>query len=216
MDKYDLFNSINEVDDCTLLSTEQTRTYRIQHPVIKTIAACLALIICGFGLYYYFSKPDTNGASAPWFAITAYAENGVKKDLYLNQSFLSSCGSETNIFGNDKPLFNFDIQPKKAAEDQDAFSIYDCEIFVSYNDNKLDYCGDDHIFIAYTMPVAGYPGYPGYAVLGWFEEPTTITVSISDGKTGALLEEYTVHIQPLTESEMYELTVLEIKTYYQT
>lgn len=215
MDKYDLFNSLNEIDDSTLLHTEQPHKSRIKYPVIKAIAACLALVICGLGLYFHFSKTDPSNPSAPWFGITAYAENGVKEELHLNCSFANSYKSETNLFGNDKPVFSFDVHPKKVAE-QDDFPFNDWEIFVSYNGKKLDCRGDDHIMIAYTMPAVGYPGSPGYTVFGQFDEPTTLITSIFDRNTGSLLEEHTVHIQPLTDSEMYELTVLEIKTYYQT
>jgi len=215
MDKYDLFNSLNEVDDSTLLSTEQPRTNRIKYPVIKIIAACLALAICGLGIYCRFRPTDSNRNSTSWFVITAYAENGVKEEFHLNCSFANSYKSETNLFGNDKPVFSFDIHPKKVAEDQEAFSINDCDIFVSYNGKKLDYRGDDHIMIAYTMPAAGYPGSPGYTVFGQFDEPTTLIIGISDRHTGDLMEEYRIHVKPMPETENYELTVLEIKTYEQ-
>ena len=212
MDKYDLFNSLSEIDDETLLSTEQPRPNRIKYPLIKALAACLALVICGFGLYFHFRKPTPGDASAPWFGITAYAENGVKEELQLNCGFANSYESKTNIFGNEKPLFNFDIHPKKATE-QDDFPLNDWEIIVSYNDKNVDIRGDDHIFIAYTMPAAGYSGSPGYSILGQFDKPTTLNIRISDRNTGELLEKYSVHVKPMPETENYELTVLEIETY---
>ena len=213
MDKFDLFNSLNEIDDATLLSTEQPHRRIIKRPVIKAIAACLALVICGLGLYFHFRKPAAD-TTAPWFGITAYAENGVMEELHLNCGFANSYKSETNIFGNDKPVFNFDVHPKKVAK-QDDFPLNDWDIIVSYNDKNVDIRGDDHIFIAYTMPAAGYPGSPGYSVLGQFDAPMTLTISISDRNTGELLEKYSVHVKPMPETENYELTVLEIKTYEQ-
>lgn len=216
MDKFDLFNSLNEIDDATLLSTEQSHKRRIKYPLIKAIAACLALVICGLGLYFHLRKPAPCDTTAPWFGITAYAENGVMEELQLNCSFANSYESKTNIFGNEKPLFNFDIKPKKVAGDQESFSIYNCDIFVSYNGKTLDFRGDDHIRVAYTTTAVGYPGYPsspGYSVFGWFDEPTTLIISISHCDTGELLEKYSVLVTPTPETENYELTVLEIQTF---
>lgn len=213
MDKFDLFNSLNEIDDATLLSTEQPHRRTIKRPVIKAIAACLALVICGLGLYFHFRNPAAD-TTAPWFGITAHAENGVMEELHLNCSIANSYESKTNIFGNDKPVFNFDVHPKKGAE-QDDFPLNDWDILVSYNDKNVDIRGDDHIFIAYTMPAAGYSGSPGYSVLGQFDAPTTLTISISDRNTGEILEEYSLHVKPMPETDNYELTVLEIKTYEQ-
>lgn len=47
---------------------------------------------------------------------------------------------------------------------------------------------------------------------GWVEEPTDIVITISDRESGMLVEQQTVHVCYVPESQSYELTVTNVQT----
>lgn len=211
MDKYDLYKSFSEIDDDTLLDAEGSDIPRRKHPFIKIIAACLLLVLslAGYFHFFHFAGADRSGSL---FSIVAHAENGVLEEYTLNSSFLNSGGTDENIFGVDVPLFDFTLQPSRMAENPEEYTFFDFRVSVSI-EGKSKKEIQRHVLVGYSGPVAGSDAPYEYFVLGWFEEDTVMTITISDAKTGDILEEHTVLVQPLTDSQAYQITVTEIKSY---
>ncbi len=210
MDKHDLYRSFCEVDDNTLLETENPPATHRKTFFIKMIAACLTLTLGVLGIYYHFSPVDPNRNVSSWFVITAYAEDGDMEELSLNEGFFNSGGSGEALFGVDVPLFNFKIQPTEREEGKEKYARFD--ISVSYNGKEVG-VGDDHVVVSHLIPVPGSNASYEYEVVGWFEDATNITITVTNSDTGILIEELTVHVQPLEDSQTYQLTVIEVKTY---
>lgn len=211
MDKYDLYKSFSEIDDDTLLDAESSDIPRRKHPFIKIIAACLLLVLslAGYFHFFHFAGADRGGSL---FSIVAHAENGVLEEYTLNSSFLNSGGTDENIFGVDVPLFDFTLQPSRMAENPEEYTFFDFRVSVSI-EGKSKKEIQRHVLVGYSGPVVGSDAPYEYFVLGWFEEDTVMTITISDAKTGDILEEHTVLVQPLTDSQAYQITVTEIKSY---
>lgn len=213
MDKYDLFKSLSEIDDDALLAAEGSDLPRKKHPYIKILAACLMLVLCIGGFFYHLRNADSS-RSPSLFSIVAYAENGVLEEYTLHSSFLNSGGTDENIFGVDVPLFDFTLQPSRMAEDPEEYTFFDFRVSVSI-EGKSKKEIQRHVLVGYSGPAVGSDVPYQYFVLGWFEEDTVMTITFSDAKTGDLLEEHTVLVQPLTDSQTYRITVTNITTHEQ-
>ncbi len=205
MDKNELFKSIGEVDETLLARTEEKRNYR----PIRILAASLALIIGIAGLSWLFWPEAPAGQSPHWFAVTAYAENGEEMDLSVQSSCLNSGGTGTNIFGVDMPIFSFVLNPAKWEAAEHVYTDFD--IVVSYH-GKVAEWKDKQILVLCVVPAHGVEGIPTYAVTGWFEEPTDLTIQVVEEKSGKIVEEILLHVRYLPEEEAYELTVTDQRT----
>lgn len=210
MNKNDLFKSIGEIDEQTLHITECYRPRKTNY-LIGLIAASLAIICTVFG-FLYFRSPDTSDRSAPnLFVITAQAVGGEWGELGLNNGFFNSGPSNDALFDTDFPLFDFIIEPTNPEYGQDTF--WNCSIVISYNGVVCDSLEDDHLHVFYLIPGNGSGASYKYNIVGWFEEETDMTITITDrDRGGEVIEEFTVNVCYVADSQAYRLTVTDIRT----
>ena len=211
MNKIDLFKSIGEIDDQTLINAEVSQKRKTNRVVVRLIAASLAIVLTVFGISYLFPDDSPSQTLSSWFVITAQAAEGDWNELDLNDGFFNSGGTNQTIslFPADVPLFEFVIKP--SAWDKYQEEYWNFVIEVSYNGNIVDSL-DDHIVVFHQIPIAGSDAPYAHEVKGWVEEPTDIVITISDRESGMLVEQQTVHVCYVPESHAYELTVTNVQT----
>ena len=180
------------------------------------VAACLALIVTGIMFDGRSPAPETpgNGDSiASYFVITAQAADGETMELNVSDSCFNSSGTgQGNIFGVDMPLFNFSVCPANLKNNEAIYERF--EITVSYNGTVVDMEGnmDEHIMIAYQVPVQGVDAPWSYVVFGWFTEPTAVMVNILDKESGEIVETITLYVNYLPEKQGYDLKITSLIT----
>lgn len=209
MDKNDLFKSIGQIDEQTLINAEVSRKRKAVHG-LRLIAACLAVVLVAFGFSYLF---HTDRSVSKWFVITAQAAEGDWNRLEMNEGFFNSGGTGHGIFPADVPLFHFVIQPSDWNNYENEYGKF--EVVVSYNGKKVESL-DDHVVVFVLYPLYGSNASYEYDVTGWFEEPTDVTITIVDKTTDKIIEEQTVNVCYDTSSEAYRLTVTDVQTYKTT
>lgn len=176
------------------------------------IAACLSLIVVGGMLGKLFHPADLPSNSvASYFVITAYAAEGELSELELSEGFYNSTASKENAFGVDMPLFEFSVRPSDLKGNEALYSRFD--ISVSYNGVDVNVM-DDHIMVAYLIPMPNSDGEWAYSISGWFTEPTDILVSIMDKESREIVETITVRVTYLEDRQEYELTITNLNTLY--
>ncbi len=207
-----LINGINEkyVEEAAGYTKKRTS-------LIKwvSVAACLALIAAGgilFTILGSLGVPTDNIKS--YFVITAHAANEEYKDLDMSDNFsnsglLSSGTPQTNIFGHDIPLFNFEVRPSSLKDNETMYARFDVSI---YYGGVLVEGKDEHIRIAFVASKNN--PLVAYSVFGWFTEPTDVEIVITDKESGALVETITLHVNYLSDIEQYELKVTKLYTEY--
>lgn len=180
------------------------------------MAACLAILVTGGLLGNRSPAPETpeNGNRAgSYFVITAQAADGESTELGVSDSCFNSSGTaQGNIFGVDMPLFNFSVCPADLENNEAIYERF--EITVSYNGTVVDMEGsmDEHIMIAYQVPVQGVDAPWSYVVLGWFTEPTAVMVNILDKESHEVVETITVYVNYLAEKQGYDLKITSLIT----
>ncbi len=209
MNKNDLYKSLGEVDDDLLIRTETKHKNKQMSPFIHILAASLAFVIGVAGLYFLFNSSNPSNRSSSWFVITAYADNGEMTELEINDGYFNSGGTGESIFNTDVPLFDFSLNPAKWQGNQDTYSHF--KVAVSYN-GKAAGVKDEHITVVHSIPRPGSNEPYTYQILGWFEEPTDIVISITNKTSGIIVEEIIVNVCYTPELEAYKLTVTKIDT----
>lgn len=211
MNRNDLYRSFNEVDDEVLLQTELPSAAHRTHSYIKVIAASLALIICIAGISFLFRPNEPNSEPSSLFVLKAYAVDGNLTELGENDGCFNSGGSDEGLFDVDVPLFDFIIEPSDMGDGVDTF--LNCDIVISYNGVVCDSLEDDHVSVSYLIPTNGAGARYKYHIWGWFEEETDLTITITDRERGdEVIEEFTVNVCYVEESEAYRLTVTNVRT----
>lgn len=212
MNRNDLYRSFNEVDDEVLLQTELPSAVHRTHSYIRVIAASLALSLCIAGISFLLvPNNEPNSKPSALFALKAYAVDGNLTELGENDGCFNSGHSEFNLFGVDFPLFDFIIEPTNPEYGRDTF--WNCGIVISYNGVVCDDLEDDHVSVSYLIPTNGTGARYKYHIWGWFEEETDMTITITDKERGGeVIEEFTVNVCYVAESEAYRLTVTNVKT----
>lgn len=205
MNKNDLFKSIGEIDEQTLHRTECCRKRKAGHG-LGLIAAMLAIVLVVFCFSYLL---PTDRPASKWFVITAQAVEGDWKELDLNEGYFNSGGTNQSIFPADTPLFNFVIKPSDWDNYENEYGKF--EVAISYNGKKVESL-DDHVVVFTAFPVYGSNDSYEYHVIGWFEETTDITITISDKTTDKIIEEQTVNVCYVADSKAYRLTVTNVQT----
>lgn len=188
-----------------------TKFFSLRHLKIAAVACIGIFLLSGIAaliLPLFDSAPNNNDS---YFTLKAYAENGELQELNLNEGYFNSGyePSGTNQFGVDQPLFQFRIDLTDSTSKK--ISIFDVNISVFYDGREADPTNDKHIRVSYFIPLQGYDAPYGFGISGWFEEPTDITIAITDEETGKMLANYTVNVCYLNEREGYILTVTEKK-----
>ncbi len=165
------------------------------------IAACFVLVfsICILPIW---DSPDSS-AYRSVLALTVYAADGTEQSVVLDQSCLKSSISGKEAFGKDVPTFEFYVAPVKYGEEGDVFQKYDMEI--SYN-GKVVEAEDEHIRLLYVVPQEGIYGIGRYGIIGWFDEPTDIIVTLKDKENGEIVEKMTVNVSYSKAAEAYQIT----------
>lgn len=212
MNENELYRSLNEIDDDLLQRSETGKAEKKPQKFIRVLAAA-AVLACVAGLGFLFRPADKSDGSTPLFVISVYAENGETVELKENEKLSFSSGSTGDPiywFDADKPLFKFDFRSAQWEGERYPWKNY--TVTFSYNGKEIE-ARDAHIMVANTIPVAGYEGTGGYFIVGWFEEPTDIEITVRDRESGELMERTVVHICYLAEEDTYELTVTEVTTY---
>lgn len=211
MNRNDLYRSFNEVDDEVLLQTELPSAAHRTHSYIRVIAASLALILCIAGISFLFCPNEPNSEPSSLFVLKAYAVDGNLTELGENDGYFNSGGSGESLFDVDVPLFEFIIEPTKPEYGRDTF--WNCGIVISYNGVVCDSLVDDHIHVFYLIPGNGSGASYKYDIVGWFDEETDMTITITDREHGdEVIEEFTVNVCYVAESEAYRLTVTNVRT----
>ncbi len=215
MNENELFKYMNEIDDELLQRSETGKAEKKPQRLLRVIAAAAALLVCVLGIGFLLRHTEEPGVHTSLFVISAYAENGENVELKENEycrNWFSSGPTGGPIYGFDvdMPLFKFDFKSSQWEGEREPYFNYLVDF--SYN-GKVVGMRDEHLMIGYTAPAYGYEGTGGYFIVGWFEEPTDLEITVRDRESGELLEKTVVHIRYLAEEEIYELTVTEIKTY---
>ncbi len=203
-----LFQVISDLNPSYVSQAEKRPTAPIFRG-LGAVAAALAVVISLFALSGLWGGGDAEGAL---LGITAYAENGVSNVLAMNQTVLSSIGTEKeNIFGVDMPLFSLEVAPEGWDDQQAMYNLYTLDI--TYPGQTLLPNGrDPHIFVAYlaSAPWAPEP-VSRYSVVGWFEEPVELTITLRHKETGVVAERQTLRVAYDAAAQSYEITLLQIE-----
>lgn len=210
MNKVDLFKSIGEIDDQTLINAEVSKNRNTKRIVVRLIAASMAIVLMVFGFTYLLPAETPGQSISSWFVITAQAAEGDWNELDLNEGYFNSGGANQSIFPADTPLFNFVIKPSDWDNYQNEYEKF--EVVISYNGEKVESL-DDHVVVFTSFPIYGSNDSYEYRVTGWFEKATDIDVTIVDKSTGNLVEEITVNVKPQQGENVYMLTVTNVKTH---
>ena len=181
-----------------------------------SIAACLSLIVIGSILGNLFCSPDTpnvpNNNIMSYFVITAHAANGESTDLALADScFNSAPAQENNGFGVDMPIFHFSVRPSDLKNNEAIYDRFD--VTISYNESLVK-DKDEHILVAYLIPMPNSNEPWSYSIMGWFAEPTDIVVNILDKESGEIVETITVNVNYCADKQEYELKVTNLTTKF--
>ena len=178
------------------------------------IAACLSFIVMGGVFGSLFRSPDTPDNAnnvMSYFMITAHAANGESTELNVSNSCFSSGTPKYNIFGHDMPLFHFDVKPTDLKSNEALYERYD--ISISYNGNPVK-DKDEHVQVAFLIPIQPSDEPWSYSIIGWFTEPTDIFVTITDKESKTVVEEITVRVSYDANRQEYELKIINLDTEY--
>lgn len=178
------------------------------------IAACLCLLVMGGVFGNLFHSPDVpnNGNNIlSYFVITAHAANGESTELGIADGCFNSGTSEGNIFGVDMPIFNFSVKPTDLKSNEALYERFD--ISISYNGNPVK-DKDEHVQVAFLIPIQPSDEPWSYSISGWFTEPTDIIVTITDKESKAVVEEITVRVNYDANRQEYELKITSLDTEY--
>ena len=178
------------------------------------IAACLCLLVMGGAFGNLFRSPDVpnNGNNIlSYFVITAHAANGESTELGIAEGCFNSGTSEGNVFGVDMPIFNFSVKPTDLKSNEALYERFD--ISISYNGNPVK-DKDEHVQVAFLIPIQPSNEPWSYSIIGWFTEPTDIFVTITDKESKAVVEEITVRVSYDANRQEYELKIINLDTEY--
>ena len=186
------------------------KAWKIKYFKIAAISACIVLLVMGgfFGIVNDFLKGSVTNNTESLYIIKAYATNGELVEIDPYEGTYNSGYTGENLFGVDFPIFSFDVIPTALAEGK--LIGFDIEVSVICDDK---YNEKEHIAVSYLFLRGGNGTLMGYNILGWFEEPTDITVVLTDKKTQKIIEEITINICYCDDKEAYKLTVIETKTH---
>lgn len=181
-----------------------------------SMAACLCLIIMGGILGNLFRSSDTPDVPEnniiSYFVITAQAANGESTELSVASSCINSGKPKYNLFGNDMPVFCFDVKPSDLEDNEAVYERFD--ISISYNGTTVGVTDkDEHISIAYLASVHSSQMY-GYSIFGWFTEPTDILINIAEKDSREIVETITVNVKYLADKQEYELELTNLTTKF--
>ena len=178
------------------------------------VAACLCLLVMGgvFGnLFRSHDVPNNGNNILSYFVITAHAANGESTELGIADGCFNSGTSEGNIFGVDMPVFNFSVKPTDLKGNEALYERFD--ISISYNGNPVK-DKDEHVQVAFLIPMQPSDEPWSYSISGWFTEPTDIFVTITDKESKAVVEEITVRVNYDADRQEYELKITNLDTEY--
>ena len=181
-----------------------------------SVAACLSLVVmCGlfYNLFYSPDTPDvpTNNIMS-YFTITAHAANGDSTDLVLAEGcFNSAPPQEGNIFGVDMPIFHFSVRPSNLKNNEAIYNRFD--ISISYNGISVK-GKDEHIQLAYVIPMPNSNESWSYGIMGWFEEPTDILINILDKESHEIIETIILNVKYIPDRQEYMLEMTNLDTKY--
>ena len=198
-----------------------TYTQRKKNTWVKwvSIAACLSLAVMVVVLGGLFRAPDApDGPDAPdnnilsYFTITAHAASGESTDLALAEGcFNSAPAQQGNGFGVDMPLFHFSVTPSDLKNNEAIYDRFD--ISVSYNGSYVK-DKDEHISVAYLIPVQNTNEPWSYSIMGWFTESTDIVINIVEKDSREIVETITVNVHYIADRQEYELKVTNLTTLF--
>ena len=207
------FDMIEDVYESTKAKKKNTKS-----PWLKwgAIAACLSLVVMGGIFGNLFHSPDTpdipQKSIISYFVITAHAANGEATELGLADScFNSAPAHQDDGFGVGMPLFHFSITPSDLKNNEAIYDRFD--ISVSYNGSYVK-DKDEHISVAYLIPMQNTNEPWSYSIMGWFTEPTDVIVTITDKESKAVIEEIIVNVKYDTDRQEYELKITNLDTEY--
>jgi hypothetical protein len=209
VNEIDLFKSIGEVEDTALQRSEDSNKRNWRHRKWYSVAAVAAVLVCMIGIFWAV-QPDEEKPQKPWFAVTAYAENGELMEVKPNEGFFNS--TPKGIVGNygfdpDKDLFSFIYRSPLWEGMKDIYGEYD--LLLSYNGRNWDGTNDRNIGVFHLS--SDEEGY-AFVVRGWTDDEADLTIAVYSAKTGDFLEETSIHVRYIPEKGGYELTVSETKT----
>ena len=221
MKKENISDALNNIDFDMIEDVYESTKEKKKKPKSSwlkwgAIAACLSLAVAGGIFGNLFRSPDTPDVPPKsilsYFVVTAHAANGESTELSVSSSCFSSGTPKYNIFGHDMPLFHFDVKPSDLENNEAVYERFD--ISISYNGTTVTITDkDEHISIAYLASVHSSQTY-GYAIFGWFTEPTDIVVNILDKESREIVERITVNVKYLADKQEYELELTNLTTRF--
>ena len=204
-----LFDGVGGIEDAYIEEARNFTAVRRTHGRLFRFAAVAASIALLIGCICFRDTANPDAEPKPYFVLTAYADNGVDTSIsnagdVMNVASTFDSGSEhMGLFG-DHMTFSFKIildsfvnQPVKHSE---------ISLEIAYDD-KTGIWRDEHIQCAHVIPLWGHDSPFGYAVWGWFDEPTQLELLIKH-KTGEIIQYQKIEIIPLDDS--YDIKVIEL------
>lgn len=187
-----------------------SKFFTLRNWKMAAISACIVLFVLGgfFAITNGFLQYPMTDDTEQLFIINTYAMNGEVVEVDPYEGTYNSGYIGDNLFGVDCPIFSFDVIPTAIAEEK--LKAFDIEVSVVCEDK---YNEKEHIAISYLFLQGDGGGSVGYSISGWFEEPTSITVVLTDKKTQKIIEEITVGICYYDDVKAYKLTLIETKAY---
>lgn len=227
MKTYDLLEEMSALDPELILKaapaeTPQAKRRRVNAKRWGVLAAACLLLCAFFGVQHFASRDGASDPLSTYFILKANAADGTSKELKQDELCFNSGTSNANIFGVDHPLFDFCFEPFDWQENEELYSKI--VVSLSYHDKEVG-AGDKHVALMHyyitvkdnlnedgTLKDPENQGAHGYAVIGWFTEPTDLVVTFSHKDTGEILEEFILRISYRSDIKAYELTLTDRRT----
>lgn len=204
MNRFDLFRSIGEVDEALLARSDNPDRRKMRRsPLLIAASFALCIGILGVAMLFRASEKQT----APYFFLSAYAENGELNTLVPNSFYSNSEEPQTNPFGIDFPLFGFTLNTSDSAK----YPLESVRVAIFYNGKEMQE-NDPHLMLTYQASVPWEESRLTRHICGWFEEPTDLTIRFFDRETDELIEEILLHIRYVAETQNYRLTIRDTQS----
>lgn len=189
-----LYEGLSNIDERFL---HEAVTDQTNKTVWKQAAAMAATIVLIIGLFSIIPSVNASNGATPTLL-----------DRYLS-SFLPGYEPEP-LFG-DHPIFQFSVAPKNWQHEPGLLQkLYSLE--VEYNGivaTESMYPGTDHI----QVNLVSGKDNSFFSIIGWFDEPTYITISLIEKETQSVVQKQVVYINYLADEEKYETIVAEVSYY---
>lgn len=206
-----LYTAVTNIDE-TYVEEALNCKKKTVHTAVKRFAAVAATLILLMTLSYvwnafYYGPEDVTLIGDGPFIITAGATDGNKKENipeYLEKLLSSySNGYEPVSQLGDHVLFSMNLKPNNWNGEGWISRHYKLEIQYDNTIVNIDNNFDRHVAIYFTTE----NNMTVYSILGWFYEPTEMTITFLDAETGSIVQEQIILVVYDSAAQSYAFTV---------